>query len=261
MATTVATSTSTLTPATTPSTVSVMASTVVSTTLKVVTSTLKSAAKASSAGSTSTSNSGGGQHTTASSVKAATVATPSVSTSSQATSTPTSTSPLSNFLVGLDYIFYIWTFSLVSIVTYLSIYKYYQYVQTQKRIAARNAQLRHNQAMPLVAKNRLNEFVNFFRQLALYVQRFVNFFRTPKTGPYATSASASNSASTFSRFFFSSSTAGQMNLICLNNLLKWFYFNVDTTNKINSTILNVLNFYYSGNNQRPASVGHCLFCP
>jgi len=33
---------------------------------------------------------------------------------------------ITSLLLGLDYIFYIWTFLLVGLVTYLSVYKYFQ---------------------------------------------------------------------------------------------------------------------------------------
>lgn len=43
------------------------------------------------------------------------------------------TSSISTLFIGVDTVFYIWTILLVSIVTYLSIYKYYQFLREQKQ--------------------------------------------------------------------------------------------------------------------------------
>lgn len=70
------------------------------------------------------------------------------------------------------------------------------------------------------------------------------------------------SGSTFARFFSSAfslsspygSSSSDSSLLSLNNMLKWFYLNLDTTHRINQTILNILNFNFAGNGQRPMSV-------
>lgn len=73
-------------------------------------------------------------------------------------------------------------------------------------------------------------------------------------------SSTTSTPSTFARLFssaFSSSpygNSGPETMAAFNNILKWFYLNMDTTNRINNTILNILNFNFSGTGQRPMSV-------
>lgn len=83
---------------------------------------------------------------------------------------------------------------------------------------------------------------------------------TTSLQPPSNTAAASTSSSSFSRFFssaFSSSPYGNQSntsLLVLNNMLNWFYSHMDTSHRINQTILNILNFNFSSNGQRPMSV-------
>lgn len=82
--------------------------------------------------------------------------------------------------------------------------------------------------------------------------------------PYNTAAPAASATSSFSRFFssaFSSSaSSNQEAMFSVNNVLKWFYLNnVDANNRITSTVLNILNFNFSGSGQRPMSVRPLFF--
>ena len=84
---------------------------------------------------------------------------------------------------------------------------------------------------------------------------------TTTTSAYNNQMNQTSGTSTFARFFssaFSSSPYGSSgdssSLLSLNNMLKWFYLNLDTTHRINQTILNILNFNFAGSGQRPMSV-------
>lgn len=103
----------------------------------------------------------------------------------------------------------------------------------------------------------------FFNRAATPSTMTVNPNPSSKTSPVAVtnstnqySTATNNTTSTFSRFFssaFSSAPASSQEL--LNSLVKWFYMNMDATNRINNTILNIFNFNFAGSGQRPMSVG------
>lgn len=49
-------------------------------------------------------------------------------------------------------------------------------------------------------------------------------------------------------------TGNEDSLLCLNNCLKWFYFNAETSKNINNTILNLLNNPVNRPNSKQASL-------
>lgn len=154
--------------------------------------------------------------------------------------TPTESSSISTLLLGLDYIFYIWTFLLVTIVTYLSIYKYYQYYQLSRR---RTGTFSANRGQ--------NNGKSIHSKLFNLLKATVGFLYTILKNLILNQKSKTSRSSFFNRFSSHSSYT------CLNNVLKWFYFNSETTKNINNTILNLLN---SGNtNQKTSNLVSTFF--
>ena len=124
---------------------------------------------------------------------------------------------ISTLLVGLDYIFYVWTFLLVVLVTYLSVCKYFQLrrlhaAKSSPPIASQPVRQRQLfQAAKLIA-------TKLFQLVACVSQLVFKCFATPYRAE---------------------------SLDWLNSCLKWFYFNTDTVGQINRAILKSLNLKYN----------------
>ena len=121
--------------------------------------------------------------------------------------------PISTLLVGLDYIFYVWTFLLVLLVTYLSVCKYFQLrrLHNVKSSTTAASQPVHQWTLSqtaLLIATKLLQLVTFASQLV-----FKCLTKTYRVD----------------------------SLDWLNNCLKWFYFNADTVGQINRAILRSLN--------------------
>ncbi|CAF0889169.1 unnamed protein product [Brachionus calyciflorus] len=150
--------------------------------------------------------------------------------------TPTSsTFTIATLLTGLDYIFYVWTIFLVAIVTYLSIYKYYQSQQRNK-----NKKIIKNNTPPVILTYLILVLKLIFNFLIFLFKNLKKFLLNHNENNLNVKRNYSNIA-----------LSSHDSLVCLNNCLKWFYFNSETTKKINRTILNLLN---SGNHKPSHSV-------
>jgi hypothetical protein len=77
-------------------------------------------------------------------------------------------------LLGVDYLFYIWTFLLIGTVTYLTFYKYHEHLQIKKR---REALLRRQQPQPMSQPPLVIKALNaLLRIIIALLQLFYEFF-------------------------------------------------------------------------------------
>ncbi len=143
---------------------------------------------------------------------------------------------ITSLLLGLDYIFYIWTFLLVGLVTYLSVYKYFQMIRDKK------VKNRHIEPQPTTTLYIDRSFITsrnkeitegIFRLTVNLIVEFLKICRS-LLGLVITKVVLRLISSNQS---FSPSSA----YLWLNNCLKWFYFNTKTTKIINTSILKKLN--------------------
>ena len=142
-----------------------------------------------------------------------------------------STASISTLLLGLDYIFYLWTFLLISIVTYLSIYKYLQYRTSLKKQAI---------PAPITKQPQANTFL---KKISLYLTRVFNFLRNLKN------VHSVKSVPPLSGYISGQRSA--LDGIILSNCLKWFYSNHETVKLINQAILNSLKITSLGTSGSP----------
>ena len=189
--------------------------------------------------------------------------TPSSSSSSNS-SDATNLFSITTLLLGLDYIFYVWTFFLISIVTYLSFYKYYQYTQMQKKKKLTNNRQQQQQPPPPPQSQLSNVMGTIFRvinviytivfcllellftciknKIVSYIYGTTNANNLSANNANPALNKTNQTSSLFKSFTsISADSSSQDQLVCLNNCLKWFYFNGETTRNINTTILNNLN--------------------
>lgn len=135
---------------------------------------------------------------------------------------PSSTS-ITTLLLGLDYIFYIWTFLLIAIVGYLSVYQY-----RRSKMATNAEQSQKLTVIEMFVKI----IVVVIVRPVYYVLRFVfsyiwnNMFKSDSSIQSNLSSTSSNDPAAYA---------------WLNNCFKWFYFSPETTKTININILETLN--------------------
>lgn len=171
---------------------------------------------------------------------------PSTSSNSHITTTEQQglMSSISTLLTGLDFIFYIWTFLLVALVTYLSLKKYYQIQKdrlTNMQQKTTTNQARNNsQTTPTATTTTMpgGLIASLFHVLFRLASTVVNLF----TKYCLTSKNRSNSGSPC---FWAALLFGvgkqTASYTYLNNCLKWFYFNSETVKCINASIIKKLN--------------------
>ena len=152
-----------------------------------------------------------------------------------------SATSISTLLLGLDYIFYVWTFLLVGLVAYLSIYKYFQLKRTQIQSnvpaasgSPQKSGIANNQTVTLSQETSQGSSREFLDSLVKYVKIAVNL--TSSLCLYINGKCMS-----LNQMFPFGSRAQPAYYGWLNNCLKWFYFNSETTKLINRNILKKLN--------------------
>lgn len=166
---------------------------------------------------------------------------------------------ISTLLLGLDYIFYVWTFLLVGLVAYLSIHKYFQLkrLKIQPNVPAASSSpqksgIVRNQTAALSQETSRDFSREFLDCLVKYVKIAISL--TMSLCVYLNGKYMS----------LNGSRAQPVSYGWLNNCLKWVYFNSQTTKLINTNILkklnNVKNFSRSSLRQTPKK-GHTVSKP
>ena len=134
---------------------------------------------------------------------------------------------ISTVLSGLDFIFYVWTFLLVALVTYLSLKKYYQ-IQRNRILQQNNSQTAPSGFIPLVLRV-LFRFTSCVISLIKYclTSRSILISSLCSTGFWV-------------HLIFGLGIQ-RASYSYLNNCLKWLYFNSEAVKKVNATIVKNLN--------------------
>jgi len=147
---------------------------------------------------------------------------------------PNSTS-ISTLLLGLDYIFYVWTLVLILIVGYLTYYQHKQSKQTgnqQQQPKLTNIELIVKFVVLFIVKPIYFGFIFLFD--FIWNNVFSKVFKpNVNQSNIEISSSISNG--------ISNSLNDSAAYAWLNNCFKWFYFSPDTTKTINASILDTLN--------------------
>jgi hypothetical protein len=156
------------------------------------------------------------------------------------------------FFVGVDTVFYIWTILLVSIVTYLSIYKYYQFLREQKQ---RKRTQNTSQMSPYLnlAINCLYKTLNvIFVMLGMLMTFLLNLITNNLNSPNQTvnnqmvesQTRSSNPAVSQSNSFNEprhKNDSKEVNLFLWDSFLKWLYLNAESRRDVNNSLLTLLN--------------------
>lgn len=164
-------------------------------------------------------------------------------TSSSIHTTTTEQGPMSSIstlLSGLDFIFYIWTFLLVALVTYLSLKKYYQ-MQKDKQQTTSQQQTQQNNSQTATTTPPSGIIPSILHVLFRLTSTVINLLKNYLTSKYVVSNSSSINSPGFWVALLFGVGKQAASYTYLNNCLKWFYFNSETVKRINATIVKKLN--------------------